>query len=117
MYETVRRFKETGWKGAFESLDDLEVRDFAQIYELIGVMSTQGLIDSDVIAEVLQFTVVRDWEAFEPHPQFLAEQYHADYYPFTHFRALAVGTKQQLPQTVLPPSHERRVRDPADLDR
>jgi hypothetical protein len=117
MYETLRRFKETGWKGAFESLDDFEVRDFAQIYELIGVMSTQGLIDSDVIAEVLQFTVVRDWEAFEPHARFLAEQYHADYYPFTHFRALAVGTKQRLPHTVLPRSNEWRLREPADRDR
>jgi hypothetical protein len=105
MYETLRRFKETGWTGAFESLEDFEVRDFAQIYELIGVMSNQGLIDTDVVAEVLQFTVVQDWETFQPHAKFLAEHYHENYYPFTHFRALAAGTRERLPRTVLPPSN------------
>jgi hypothetical protein len=96
MHEVLRRFQETGWKEAFETPDDFEVRNFAYIYELIGVMGKHGLVDIGLLTDVLQYLVVRDWEVFEPHAKFIASRYAVQFEPYSNFRWLAHETRRRL---------------------
>jgi hypothetical protein len=96
MHEVMRRFTETNWKDAFESPDDFEIRNFAYIYELIGVMGKYGLVDVDLLADVLQYLVVRDWQIYEPHVKFLLGHYDINFDPYANFRWLAEETQKRL---------------------
>lgn len=96
MHAVVRQFVETGWKDAFETPDDFEIRNFAYIYELIGVMGKHGLIDVDILTDVLQYLVVRDWQIFEPHATFLKAKYGVSYSPYSNFAWLAKETERRL---------------------
>jgi hypothetical protein len=73
--EIVRRFRETGWKDAFESPDDFEIRNFAYPYEPVGVRAKHGLVDIDILVDTLRGPVVRDGQVFEPHAQLTAKRY------------------------------------------
>jgi hypothetical protein len=103
MHEVLRRFKATNWKDAFETPDDFEVRNFAYIYELIGVMAKHGLVDLDLLTDVLQYLIVRDWEVFEPHAKFIRESYKVQFDPYSNFRWIANETQKRLaPRTQAP---------------
>jgi hypothetical protein len=69
MHRIIQHFTETDWKGSFESPDDFEIRNFAHIYDLIGVMAKHRLIDLDLLADVLQGLIIRDWDVFAPYAQ------------------------------------------------
>jgi hypothetical protein len=96
MHEVMRRFTESNWKEAFETPDDFEIRNFAYLYELIGVMGKHGLVDLDLLTDVLQYLIVRDWEIFEPHVQFLRTRYNVAYDPYSNFRWLADESRRRF---------------------
>jgi hypothetical protein len=96
MHAVMRRFQETEWKDAFESPDDFEIRNFAYIYELVAVMAQHGLVDLDLLTDVLQYLIVRDWDIFEPHVKFLAPHYEVNFDPYSNFRWLAGEARKRL---------------------
>lgn len=96
MHEVIRRFTQSSWKDAFESPDDFEVRNFANIYELIGVMGKHGLVDLDLLADVLRYLVVRDWQVVEPHAAFMTQHYDVKFNPYANFQWLARETRSRL---------------------
>ena len=100
MHAIVRKFAETGWKDAYESPEDFEVRNFAFIYELFGVMGKHGLIDLDLLTEVMQGLIVRDWQAFAPHAAWMRERFKDRYSghlrPYSHFEWLAQQTENRM---------------------
>jgi hypothetical protein len=102
MHEVIHRFTETNWKDAFETPDDFEIRNFGYIYELIGVMGKHGLVDIDILTDVLQYVVVRDWQIFKPHADYIKEKYPVSgkypgsYIPYSNFEWLAVETEKRL---------------------
>jgi hypothetical protein len=102
MHEVLRRFKETNWKDAFETPDDFEIRNFAYIYELIGVMAKHGLVDLDLLTDVLQYLIVRDWEVYAPHAKFIGEKYPVSFEPYSNFRWLASETQKRLALRIQP---------------
>lgn len=102
MYEVMRRFKETNWKDARETPDDFEIRNFAYIYELIGVMAKHGLVDIDLLTDVLQYLIVRDWATYAPHAEFVRTQYDVKYNPFSNFQWLAEEAQKRLATRVDP---------------
>lgn len=96
MHEVVRRFAATDWEEAFESPDDFEIRNFAYLYELIGVMGKHGLIDLDILTDVLQYLIVRDWQVFEPHAAYMRTKYDVRSNPYGNFQWLAGETQRRL---------------------
>jgi hypothetical protein len=96
MHEVMRRFQATNWEDAFESADDFEIRNFAYIYELIAVMAKHGLVDLELLTDVLQYLIVRDWEIFEPHVKFLIPRYDLNFDPYSNFRWLAIESRKRL---------------------
>lgn len=96
LHDIVRRFRETGWKDAFESPDDFEIRNFAYLYELVGVMAKHGLIDIDLLVDTLQGLVVRDWQVFEPHAQFMAKRYAFGITPYSNFGWIAHEVERRM---------------------
>lgn len=96
MFEIVARFKETNWAKAFESEEDLEIRNFAYLYELMGLLVENGLVDLELVLDTLQYLVVRDWEVFAPHAAFIKEQYHVPFDAWGRFEWLAQEAKIHL---------------------
>jgi hypothetical protein len=100
MHEIVRRFRDTDWKDAWESPDDFEIRNFAYLYELIGVMGKHGLVNVDLLVDTLQGLVVRDWEVFEPHARFMAdrmaERYGLGIRPYSNFGWIAEEIRRRM---------------------
>jgi len=113
MHRVLKRFVETDWKGAFESPEDFEVRNFAHIYDLIGVMAKYGLIDLDLLADVLQGVVIRDWEVFAPHAKKMRSEF-GFYRAYANFEWLSGEVQRRLRFVPLaPPASEIYHSDPA----
>ncbi len=98
MFEIVARFKATNWADAFESEDDLEVRNFAYLYELMGLMVENGLVDLELVLDTLQYLVVRDWQVFAPHAEYVKAQYQVPFDAWGRFRWLAEQAEAHLPR-------------------
>ncbi len=96
MFEIVERFKATGWKDAFESEEDLEVRNFAYLYELMGLLVENGLVDLELVLDTLQYLVVRDWDVFAPHAAFVKSKYDVSFDAWGRFEWLAQEAKVHL---------------------
>ncbi|HXQ93756.1 MAG TPA: hypothetical protein VN864_01090 [Thermoplasmata archaeon] len=96
MFVAMQKFRETDWKDAFESPEDLEVRNFAYLYELLGQMARQKIVDLEIVLDSLQYIVVRDWQVFEPHAEFLSKRYGLEYNTYTNFRWLAEEARMHM---------------------
>jgi hypothetical protein len=96
MHEAIKRFQATNWKDAFESPDDFEVRNFAYIYELIGVMAKHRLVDIELLVDTFQYLIVRDWQIFEPHARYIQGRYNIRFNAYANFEWLATETRQRL---------------------
>jgi hypothetical protein len=106
MHRVLKQFAESDWKGAFETPDDFEVRNFAHIYDLIGVMAKHGFIDLDLLADVLQGVVIRDWSVFKPHVERMRRDY-GFYGAYTNFEWLAGEIQRRIgfvPVPSVPPT-------------
>ena len=89
MFLTIQKFRETDWKDAFESQEDLEVRNCTYVYELLGQMARQEIVDLEMVLDSLQYIVVRDWQVFEPHAAYIRERYGLDFQAYANFEWLA----------------------------
>jgi hypothetical protein len=96
MFLVIQKFRETGWKDAFESPEDLEVRNFAYLYELLGQMARQQIVDLEMVLDSLQYIVVRDWQVFEPHARYITERYGVDFLAYSNFEWLAKEARLHL---------------------
>lgn len=96
MFDILQRFQATNWADAFESEEDLEVRNFAYLYELIGLMVENGLVDLELVLDTLQYLVVRDWQVFEPHAKFVTSKYEVPFNAWGRFEWLAERAKEHL---------------------
>ena len=96
MHEVIARFARNQWADAFETPDDFEVRNFAYLYELIGVMGKHGLVDLGLLTDTLQYLVVRDWQVFEPHARFISRRYPVNFNAYSNFQWLAEESGRRL---------------------
>ncbi len=96
MFVTLQKFRETGWRDAFESPEDLEIRNFAYVYELLGQMARSNIVDLEIVLDSLQYLVVRDWQVFEAHAKYLAKEYGHDFSAYSNFEWLAKEAQLHL---------------------
>ncbi len=96
MFEILERFRATNWADAFETEEDLEVRNFAYLYELIGLMVEKGLVDLELVLDTLQYLVVRDWQVFAPHAAYIKGKYDVAFDAWGRFEWLAEQAQEHL---------------------
>ncbi len=96
MFDIIARFQATNWADAFETEEDLEVRNFAYLYELIGLMVENDLVDLELVLDTLQYLVVRDWQVFAPHAAFIHQTYGVTFDAWGRFEWLAARAREHL---------------------
>ncbi len=96
MRETVRKAATEGWAGFDDSLEDFESRAFAYQYELIGQMVAARTLSYQQVRDFLQFSIVADWNAFDPLDEHLSKRYPNNPSPWANFRRLATQITSDL---------------------
>jgi len=66
LYEVAQKRADGDWSGFDRSLDDFEVRNFANIYEQLGLLARRGVIDLRDLLDALSAQPFADWVAFQP---------------------------------------------------
>lgn len=74
LYEVSERYSGGDWTGFDRSLDDFQVRSFANIYEQLGLLVRKGVIDVRDVMEALSAQPMADWLTFQPVRQHIMEQ-------------------------------------------
>lgn len=74
LYEVAARHAGGDWTGFDRSLDDFQVRSFANIYEQLGLLVRKGVIDLRDVMEALSAQTMADWLTFQPIRQHIMEQ-------------------------------------------
>ena len=96
MHDAVKKYAQVSWQGFDDSLEDFEARNFGYIYELIGELVREGIIDLTIAVHSLRYLVVFDWETFQPLVKHLMERYNVPVNPYENFEWLASETRRFL---------------------
>jgi hypothetical protein len=98
MYDTVEKYGKNNWEGFVDSMDDLEARNYAYMYELFGQMVKDGIVEKETVMNALKWIVVIDWRKMEPMIAFLNKEYRLKGNPWGNFEWLAKETERYLDQ-------------------
>ena len=99
MHDVVHKYSQMNWEGFDDSLEDFEARNFGYIYELIGELVREGIIDATIAIHSLRYLVVADWQVFQPLVKHLMERYKVPANPYENFEWLALETRRFLEDT------------------
>jgi hypothetical protein len=66
LYEVTSKRADGDWRGFYRSREDFEARNFASIYEQLGLLVKKGVIDLQDVMDALSAQPLADWHAFEP---------------------------------------------------
>src|SRR3954453_7559382 len=66
LYELAARHAGGDWTGFDRSLQDFEVRNFANIYEQLGLLARRRVVDLPDVLDALSAQPMADWNPFEP---------------------------------------------------
>ena len=66
LYEVAERHADGDWTGFDHSLEDFEVRNFANIYEQLGLLARKGVVDLEDVLDALSAQPMADWITFQP---------------------------------------------------
>jgi len=96
MHDAIKKYNQINWEGFDDTLEDYEARNFGYIYELIGELVKEGIIDLTVAVHSLRYLLVFDWQRFEPLTKHLMERYKVPVNPYENFEWLAQETRKYL---------------------
>ena len=96
MHDAIKKYSQLNWEGFDDSLEDFEARNFGYIYELIGELVREGIIDFTIAIHSLRYLLVFDWQRFEPLVKHLKERYKVPVNPYENFEWLAQETRKYL---------------------
>lgn len=99
MHDAIRKYSQINWEGFDDSLEDFEARNFGYIYELIGELVRESIIDLTIAVHSLRYLIVFDWDRFEPLVKHLMERYKVPVNPYENFEWLASETRKYLQST------------------
>ena len=99
MHDAVHKYSQVNWEGFDDSLEDFEARNFGYIYELIGELVREGIIDVTIAIHSLKYIVVADWQVFQPLVKHLMDRYKVPVNPYENFEWLAQETRKFLEYT------------------
>src|SRR3954471_8425668 len=66
LYEVAETHAGGNWTAFDRSLQDFEVRNFANIYEQLGLLARRGVVDLQDVLDALSAQPMADWKTFEP---------------------------------------------------
>ena len=66
LYEVAARHADGDWTGFDRSPQDFEVRNFANIYEQLGLLARKGVVDLQDVLDALSAQPMADWNTFQP---------------------------------------------------
>ncbi len=66
LYEVAAKHSSGNWEGFDRSLDDFEVRNFANIYEQLGLLVKKQIIEVQDVMDAVSAQPMADWRAFKP---------------------------------------------------
>jgi len=96
MRDSIKAAVASNWKGFDDSLEDFESRNFGGIYDLIGQLARDGVIDLNLIKNALRYLVVTDWDIFEPLAKHVMENLKLSTNPWDNFEWLANEIQTRL---------------------
>ncbi len=99
MHDSVKKFSQVNWEGFDDSLEDYEARNFGYIYELIGELVKEEIIDLTIAIHSLRYLVVIDWQTFEPLVKHIMDRYKVPVNPYENFEWLATETRKVLEES------------------
>lgn len=99
MHDAVKKYSQANWQGFDDSLEDFEARNFGYIYELIGELVKEGIIELTIAIHSLRYLVIADWQVFEPLVKHLMERYKVPVNPYENFEWLALETRKVLEES------------------
>ncbi len=74
LYEVAAKHSGGNWTNFDRSLEDFEVRNFANIYEQLGLLVRKGVIDLRDVLDALSAQPMADWHVFEPIRKHIMEE-------------------------------------------
>jgi len=74
LHAISKKYSGSDWSGFDESIDDFEVRNFANIYEQLGLIVKKGVIDPEDVMDALSGQIMADWAAFAPIRRHIMEE-------------------------------------------
>jgi hypothetical protein len=66
LYDVAAKYASGDWTGFIRSREDFEVRNYASIYEQLGLLVRRGLVEVDVVNAAMSAQLYADWLVFEP---------------------------------------------------
>lgn len=101
MHDSINKFSKNNWEGFDDSIDDFEARNFAYMYELMGQLVKDKIVDKETILNALQYLVIVDWDGFAPLLEHLRERYSERFKeaitnPWQNFQWLAEESRKYL---------------------
>jgi len=66
LYEVADKHAGGDWTGFDRSPQDFEVRNFANIYEQLGILARKGVVDLQDVLDALSAQPMADWNTFQP---------------------------------------------------
>ena len=99
MHDAIKKYSQINWEGFDDSLEDFEARNFGYIYELIGELVKEGIIDLTIAVHSLRYLIIYDWDRFQPLVKHLMERYRVQVNPYENFEWLATETRRFLQES------------------
>jgi len=96
VYDMVDRYQAKNWEGLLNTMEDLEARNYAYMYELFGQFVKDGVIDKLMVMNALKSIVVMDWMKMEPMIRYLNKTLNLKINPWENFEWLAKETEAYL---------------------
>ena len=66
LYEVATKRSGGDWTGFDRSLEDFEIRGFANIYEQLGLLVQKKVVDLEDVMNALSAQPLADWHTFQP---------------------------------------------------
>lgn len=95
-YDTVAKYQPKNWEGFLGTMEDLEARNYAYMFELLGQLVKDGIIELQTVMNALKYMVVNDWKVMEPMIRYLNREYNVKLSPWANFEWLANETEKYL---------------------
>jgi len=99
MHDAIKKYSRINWDGFDDSLEDFEARNFGYIYELIGELVKEGIIDLTIAVHSLRYLIVFDWDRFQPLVKHLMDRFKVPINPYENFEWLANQTRKFLQES------------------
>jgi hypothetical protein len=79
LYQVADKHARGKWTGFDQSLEDFEVRNFANIYEQLGLLVRKGVVDLQDVLDALSAQPMADWDTFLPIRQHIMDEAARDF--------------------------------------